>query len=144
MISSISFGQEGKSVINIYVLPVSPREVFRAKLFVSLLLSLSALVGLFAAVSLAAGLGGPDALVVLVMGILLTIEENFVGIGFGARYPDFQERPRPRFVEPIAILLAILLGFGLTLVGALPIILNAVLSPPVNLYYYTLAASLAF
>ncbi len=144
MISSISFGQEGKSVINIYSLPISPDGLLRAKAFVSLSLSLSTTIILFVAILLLKGVGGTDALVILVTGVVLTTQGNFIGLGFGTRYPDFQERPRPRFVEPIAIILAIVLGLSLTLVGAIPIILNAVLPSVGRWYYYLVAFSLTF
>ena len=144
IISSMSFGQEGKAVINIYSLPITPGRLLRAKACVSLFLSLSATIGLFVVISLVKGVGGTDALLVLVTGVVLTVEVNFVGLGFGTRYPDFQERPRPRFVEPIAIILAIFLGLGLTLVGALPIILNAVLPSLGPWYYYLIVFSMTF
>ncbi|MCS4540382.1 MAG: hypothetical protein HYU03_06815, partial [Thaumarchaeota archaeon] len=41
---------------------------------------------------------------------------------------DFQERPRPRFLEPLGILLAALTGLGTIFATAVPIIVRDVLT----------------
>ena len=46
----------------------------------------------------------------LVIAVAITVEEVFIGTAFGAKYPDFQERPRPRFVDPLGHHLDVIVG----------------------------------
>jgi hypothetical protein len=144
MMSSISFGQESTAVMNLYSLPISPRELLRAKAFTSLLVSMPATIGLFILTVVLGAVSGTYALIVLCIACVLTVEENFVGLLFGARYPDFQERPRPRFVDPVAIIGAVLLGLLLMLVGALPVFLETIFTSMGVTFYYLVGFSIIF
>ena len=109
MISSISFGQESKAVMVLYSLPISPREILKAKAFFALSFALVATVATgvyFAAIS---GAGISHLLENLLIGGAIAVEEVCVGLAFGASFPDFQERPRPRFVDPFWQLVMIIL-----------------------------------
>ncbi len=64
----------------------------------------------------------------LAIAVSITVEEVCVGLAFGARFPDFQERPRPRFVDPIWLLVMTVVGLGVALVTALPIIFRDILT----------------
>ena len=75
------------------------------------------------------------------------MEEVFIGLAIGASHPDFQERPRPRFVDPLWLLVMIPLGFAVAFVTGVPIILRDVFSvvpsaPSAPLYLFP--ASVAF
>ncbi len=128
IISSISFGQEQKSAALLYSLPITAKQVLRAKLFVSLLLAMLATVSIFLVVTV---LTRPPALVVaenFVVAVAITAQEVCIGTAFGARYPDFQERPRPRFVDPLGIIFMMLVGMVVLFVTALPSILGDALT----------------
>jgi predicted permease len=128
IISSISFGQEQKSAPLLYALPVMAKQVLRAKLFVALLLAMTATIGIFIVVTL---LTKPAPLVIaenFAVAVAITVEEVCIGLAFGARYPDFQERPRPRFVDPIGIIAMVVIGMVVMLVTALPSILSSALT----------------
>lgn len=124
IVSSISFGQEGRSVMLLYSLPIRPGEVLRAKVFSSLLLALVASMCMFTVVTVVA----PAPLVTvasnLAIALAITVEEVCIGLAFGARFPDFQDRPRPRFVDPIGIIVMVLIGIGVMLVTAIPVIVG--------------------
>ena len=128
IVSSISFGQEGRSAILLYSLPVTKSQVLHAKVFTACALSLLATLGMAAFVDalsrppLVAGLED------LATALVITVEQVFIGLALGARYADFQERPRPRFVEPIGILVLMVVGISVMLVTALPAILRNVVS----------------
>lgn len=133
MISSISFGQEGKAVLNLYSLPVTSGELFRAKTFSTLGLSLTSTLLMSIVIAIVTGLNIQILLPSLLIAILITVEETFIGLGFACRFPDFQDRPRPRFVDPIGILLAVLTGLGTIFATAVPLMLrDAIASLPVQ------------
>jgi hypothetical protein len=128
MISSISFGQESKSVMVLYSLPITPDQILKAKAFVALAFALTATVATFVVFSV---IGGKPAGVLvenIVIAISVTVEEVFIGLGFGAAHPDFQERPRPRFVDPYWLIIMIPVGFSVAFVTAVPIVLRDVFS----------------
>lgn len=128
MISSIGFGTEGRSGSLLYSLPVTAKQVLRAKMFTSMSLAMAATLGIFL---LVAAISRPPALTAakdLALAVSITAQEVCLGTAFGARYPDFQERPRPRFVDPIGIVLMMLVGMGLLVVTALPSLVAEALS----------------
>jgi len=75
----------------------------------------------------------------------ITAEEVTLGTAFGARYPDFQDRPRPRFVDPYGILIMVFVGMTVLVLTALPAIVSgAVGDIPGNQVQALFLASLAF
>jgi hypothetical protein len=128
LISSISFGQESKSVMILYSLPIAPGEILRAKAFLALGFSLAAT---FATLAIFSVIGGSSPLVLvenITIAASITVEEVCVGLAFGSRFPDFQERPRPRFIDPVWLLVMTAVGLAVALVTALPIIFRDILS----------------
>ncbi len=128
IISSISFGQEQRSAAILYSLPLTAKQLLRAKIFTSMLLAMLATLCIFSVVTV---ISRPPPLVAienLVVAVAITAQEVCIGTAFGAKYPDFQERPRPRFVDPIGIIVMIIVGMTVLLVTALPSILSAALT----------------
>ena len=128
IISSIGFGQEGRSASLLYSLPLTAKELLRAKMFTSLLLALTATLCIFAVVT---AIGRPPPLVIvenLVIGVSITVEEVCIGTAFGAKYPDFQERPRPRFVDPIGIIAMVIVGMVVMVVTIIPSVISEALT----------------
>jgi hypothetical protein len=147
IISSISFGQEGRSAPLLYSLPLTSKEVLRAKMFTSLLLAITATLCILAVIT---AVDKPPPLVFaenLAIALAITVEEVCIGTAFGARYPDFQERPRPRFVDPIGIIVMVIVGMVVMVVTVLPALLSEALSsyPTIETQVQPLfLASLAF
>jgi hypothetical protein len=116
LLAVTSVGQERRSFQSFYAYPISARAVLRAKATAVLL---PALVG---AAAMAIVIGFVFALAplavaafVLVNGagaVLLTLW----GLVFAARFSDFQERPRPQYLRPGAMLGA--MGSGMVLLFA--------------------------
>jgi hypothetical protein len=147
MISSISFGQESKSVMVLYSLPISPDQILKAKAFVALTFALTATVATFVVFSIIGGKPLLELVENIVIAVAITVEEVFIGLAFGAAHPDFQERPRPRFVDPYWLIIMLPVGFAVALVTAIPIALRDVFSVasvagPTPLYLFP--AALAF
>jgi hypothetical protein len=147
IISSISFGQEGRSVTVLYSLPVTPREILRAKAFTALLFALVTSCGMVLVLSLVTGSTLPQLLENLAVALSVGVEETFIGLGFGAKFPDFQERPRPRFLDPVGIIIMVIVGIAIAFVTALPIVVIDILQASTGAYFpyeYLFLASLAF
>jgi len=128
IISSISFGQEQRSASLLYSLPLTAKQVLHAKIFTSMLLAMVATVGIFVVVTL---ISRPPPIVTLenfVIAVAITAQEVCIGTAFGAKYPDFQERPRPRFVDPFGIIVMVIVGMTVVVITALPSILGDALS----------------
>lgn len=128
IISSISFGQEGRSAPLLYSLPLTWKEVLRAKIFTSFILAFTAMLCIFAVVT---AVSRPPPLVFvenLAIAASITAEEVCIGTAFGARYPDFQERPRPRFLDPIGIIVMVIVGMFVMVVTVLPAVLSEALT----------------
>jgi putative ABC exporter len=128
MISSISFGQEGRSAPLLYSLPLTAGQVLRAKIFTSMLLAMLATVFIYVVVTVISRPAPFAALEDLVLALAITAEEVLIGTAFGAKYPDFQERPRPRFVDPYGIIVMVIVGMVVMLVTALPLVLQEALT----------------
>ena len=127
MISSISFGQESKAVMVLYSLPISPGELLRAKAFLALSVAVAATLATAIFFSVAGGATLVDALENIVIGLSIAVEEVCIGLAFGASHPDFQERPRPRFVDPFWLIVMLLVGIAVLFATALPIIVRDVI-----------------
>ena len=62
--------------------------------------------------------------VLLALGIAVVFEESAIGICFGARFPDFREMVRSRYVSVWGSLLGMLVGISSAMLTASPIIIS--------------------
>lgn len=119
LLASTSFGQERRAVQMLFAFPVTPRSIFRAKLAVAAVppLAFGGAFWVLTEVLLPIPPIGAAALLVVVPGIAFA--EANLGLGFAARWSDFQERPRPQFLRPLpqlaALAIGLILAFGLGL-----------------------------
>jgi hypothetical protein len=114
MLSSISIGQEGKSVSNIYVLPISTRELINGKLFLCWVLSGLAILCIALLVQSLAPIAILRFLAVLVTVFFNVLIEGYVGLGAGSRYPNFTIGPRARFITFTGFIVAFFIGLLMT------------------------------
>jgi predicted permease len=120
LLSVTAVGQERRSIQQLFAFPLTSRSLFRAK-FAAILLPV--LIG-SAAMSLGVGLFGRFSeeavvgLVVLSVGVAAIL--TLWGLVFASRYSDFQDRPRPQYLRPSAMLAATLSGIALLLAIVLP------------------------
>lgn len=133
MLASISIGQEGKSISNIYMLPISPEELVNGKLFLSWLLSGIGILGIALLTELIAPVAILLFLAVLVAVLFNVLVEGYIGLGAGLRYPNFTIGPRARFITFTGFIVAFVLGVLATLALAVPLILyQAAVYAPLN------------
>jgi len=123
IVSSSSVGQEGKAILNVYASPMTPRAFFRAKLLVASVFGWTTVLALLVASSILASSSIDVFLASLAVSLLVAAECTLFGFAIGTRYPDLQERPRPRFVRPFGLLVAMVVGILAAFVTALPLVL---------------------
>jgi hypothetical protein len=122
IVAGTSVGQEGKAILNIYASPITPRVFLRAKLLVSSLFGIATILAVLVVSSVFASTSVASFVASLLASVVIVVECVFIGLGFATRFPDLQERPRPRFIQPSGMILSMLLGVLLALVTALPLV----------------------
>lgn len=123
MLSSITIGQEGRSIANIYMLPISADELVKGKLFLSWVISGAGILAIALLMQFLAPvvtLQLSAALVAVVFNIFI---EGYVGLGTGSRYPNFNVGPRARYLTFTGFIIAFTMGGLATLATFTPSIL---------------------
>jgi hypothetical protein len=115
--SMISVGQEGSAVWNLYSSPLLPRELVRAKVTANIILSLPIAITFWLGITLLGHTSFKSSLAILLVLAALILAESFVGLALGAKYPDFSETIRSRFIRLTGMLTGMLLGA--TVAGAI-------------------------
>lgn len=130
LLAVTSVGQERRSLQSLFAYPISARSILRAKAFSVLIPSLIAAVGMAGIIGLLFRLTLPTvaAIVLLTAGgaVVLTLW----GLVFAARFSDFQDRPRPQYLRPSAMLGAT--GSGMVLLFAIVVPGAIALQDPVG------------
>jgi hypothetical protein len=123
MLSVSSVGQERRGLQLLFAFPVPPRSIFRAKVVASLIPVLVGSAAMAVAIGLWFGFSAPT----VAGAVALTLVDGGVlvlwGLVFASRFSDFQERPRPQFVRPGPMIVAMVSGLvlltGIVIPGAL-------------------------
>ena len=115
--SMISVGQEGAGVWNLYSSPLLPSEFVRAKVTANIILSLPIAMAFWLGITLLGHASFKSSLAILLVLTALVLVESFVGLALGAKYPDFSETIRSRFIRLTGMLTGMLLG--VTIAGAI-------------------------
>ena len=122
IVAATSIGQEGKAILNIYAAPVSPRTLFRAKILIASMFGWATVFGLLIASSVLSAASLGTFLSALAISLAVAVECTLFGFAVGTRFPDLQERPRPRFVRPLGMLLGMIVGIITSFITALPLV----------------------
>jgi hypothetical protein len=117
MLSVSSIGQERRALQSLFSFPLTPRNVLRAKSTAVLLPSIVAAIVVTSAVGVIFGLAAPEIAGLLLLIVGGTVVLAFWGLVFAARFSDFQDRPRPQFLRPSAMLAA--MGSGMVVLFAI-------------------------
>ena len=90
MFSMMSIGQEGKSVINLCMLPISPKQLIKGKLLPAWIIAFAATVALVVISNIISPSGSFLALSSIFSSIFVIAAESFIGLGIASRHPDYQ------------------------------------------------------
>jgi hypothetical protein len=123
MVGATSVGEEGKAILNVYASPLSPRSFFRAKLVIASLFGSMTVLALLLVTSILESASLAGFLASLAVSLVIAMECTFVGVGMATRYPDLQDRPRPRFIRPMGMILSLVVGMVVAFLTALPLVI---------------------
>jgi hypothetical protein len=123
LLATTSVGQERRAIQTLYAAPITGRTVFRAKAVSVLLPAVVVTVAVSIAAGLVFGLPWTSVGGIVLVGCAAAVAVGLWGLLFAARYSDFQERPRPQYLRPSAMLTATVSGmcvlFAILIPGAL-------------------------
>ena len=119
--ATTSFGQERRALQTLYQLPIPAASIYRAKRAVPVMFGVVYAGVLTVAITILAPASPILLLGLLAANLAAGVLSALLGLTFAARYSDFQERPRPQFIRPWAMLLAMFvalpLNFGILTVA---------------------------
>jgi hypothetical protein len=123
MLTSISIGQEGSSIANIYMLPISSEELVLGKLFLPWIFSGVGILAIALLMQFLVPFAAGQLLATLVAVAFNIIIQGYVGLGTGSRYPSFNVGPRARYLSFTGFIIAFVIGSLATLAILTPLIL---------------------
>ncbi len=123
MLSSISIGQEGTSIANVYMLPISAEELISGKLFLPWIISGVGILAVALLTQFLAPVAIAQFLATLVAVAFNMIIQGYVGLGAGSRHPSFNVGPRARYLTFTGFLIAFVMGALATVAILAPLIL---------------------
>jgi len=126
-LSMTSIGQEGYAVWNIYAAPIKPNQILRAKILFAGGLGLAFEVALLTLFTLLMNAGDSYYWIMLMTGAISVLEVAALGVYFSARFPDFREMVRSRYVGVWGSLVGIFTAIAVSLLTAIPTILSVML-----------------
>jgi hypothetical protein len=116
LLSSICVGQEGRSIANIYMLPISVDEFMNGKLFLSWVISTIGILVVVLLLQFVAPIAPLLLLASLVTAIFNILIQSYVGLALGSRYPNFTTGPRARYITITGFILDFIIG-GIATLG---------------------------
>ncbi len=131
ILSMTSIGQEGYAVWNLYTAPIEPNRLLRAKMLYAELLGIGFSVGMLTIFSFLLKPLVAYFWLILALGIAVVFEESAIGIYFGAKFPDFREMVRSRYVGVWGSLFGMLLGIISAMLTVSPIIISVIWYPSI-------------
>jgi len=105
-LGAISVGQERRALQFLLATPIGPTGLFRAKVAALLIPTALTATVMAVAVGLYFGLGVEVLLGLVLLSLACAALLGLWGLAFAARFSDFQDRPRPQFLRPSAMLAA--------------------------------------
>lgn len=131
IMSMTSVGQEGYAIWNIYAAPVAPRQLLKPKMTLTLISGSAFSIAMLLFLSLFIELTDLYFVTMLVLGLTTVLETSAFGMYFAARFPDFRESVRSRFVTVFGSIIGTLGSIAIGIVTILPIIISMTRrSPP--------------
>jgi hypothetical protein len=120
LLAVTSLGQERRSLQSLYAYPITARAILRAKATSVFLPSLVAAVAMSLVVGALFGFSTLAYFGLVLANTAAVVVLTLWGLVFAARFSDFQDRPRPQFLRPGAMLGAMASGMVLLFAILLP------------------------
>jgi hypothetical protein len=127
ILSMTSIGQEGSAIWNLYTAPLKANQLVRAKILLPSIMGAVFTVALLVGVSFVFKPATGLVFDLLLLGLIVVLEESALGICIGAKFPDFRETVRSRYVSVWGSLLGTLLALLIAVLTAAPLLLSEIL-----------------
>jgi hypothetical protein len=142
IMSMTSIGQEGKAVWNLYIAPITPRQLFKVKLIVPVLFGLAFSLAMLVVLGFVLKISFANFLAMLALSVPVVLAESAVGLYFAARYADFRDVIRTRFVSVWGSLFGTFVGLLLVGIIISPILMSVVAQNSVDSEYVVFSVML--
>jgi hypothetical protein len=139
VMSMTSMGQEGSAVWNLYIAPVTPKQLLKVKLLIPVMLGFAFSLALLIFLGFLLRITPANFLLLLGLSVAVVFVESAVGLYFGARFPDFRDIIRSRFVSVWGSLFGTFISLVLVAVIVSPILIALVLQGSVPEAYAVLS-----
>jgi hypothetical protein len=127
IMSMTSIGQEGNAVWNLYVAPITPRQLLKVKLVTPVLFGLAFSVAMLLFLELFLKIALANFFVLLGLSVPVVLAESAIGLYFAAKFADFRDVIRTRFVTVWGSLFGTFISLLLAAVTASPIVISIAL-----------------
>jgi hypothetical protein len=142
MLAMTSIGQEGHAVWNIYAAPLSPKQFLKAKILLAILLGVAFSIAMLLGITALMKPTAFDISLLFGLGLIVVLEESALGLCIAAKFPDFRETVRSRYVTIWASFFGMLLGILVAMVTATPIFMAEAFGGSTNSLTLTLVSFL--
>jgi len=144
IMSMTSIGQEGVAVWNLYVSPVTPRQILKVKLVLPVLLGLAFSVAMLIFFGFVLRITITNFFILLILSAVVVLGESALGMYFAAKFADFRDIIRSRFVSAWGSLFGT--GVSLILVGITvsPIVASIIIHGSIATEFVALSCAIGF
>ena len=130
ILSMTSIGQEGSAIWILYTAPLRATQLVKAKMALPTIMGAVFTAALLLGMSLLFKPATSIIVDLLMLGLIVVLEESALGIYIGAKFPDFREIIRSRYVSVWGSLLGTILGLLIATLTAAPLLLSELLQMP--------------
>jgi hypothetical protein len=127
IMSMTSIGQEGNAVWNLYVAPLTPRQLLKVKLVTPVLFGLVFGVAMLLFLELFLKIALANFLLLLGLSVPVVLGESAIGLYFAAKFADFRDVIRTRFVSVWGSLFGTFISLLLVAATASPLVISIAL-----------------
>lgn len=127
IMSMTCIGQEGYAVWNLYMAPITTKQLLKVKLVIPVLLGVAFSLAMIIFLGFVLGIALADLVLLLGLSIAVVLSESALGLYFAARFADFRDIVRSRFVSTWGSLFGTLISLVLVALIASPILISSVI-----------------
>ena len=142
IMSMTCIGQEGNAVWNLYVAPITPRQLVKVKLIIPVLLGLVFSVAMLVFLGIILKITLADFFFLLGLSIVVVMGESAIGLYFAARFADFRDLIRSRFVSVWGSLFGTFISLLLVALTASPMLISIALHGSIATVYFAFSLAI--
>ena len=142
IMSMTCIGQEGNAVWNLYVAPITPRQLVKVKLIIPVLLGLVFSAAMLVFLGVILKITPANFVFLLGLSIVVVIGESAIGLYFAAKFADFRDIIRSRFVSVWGSMFGTLVSLLLVAVTASPMLISIALHGSIANVYFALSLAI--